>query len=220
MVAAAAIGSAVIGAAGSAYSASQQSGGSDKAAANTMKMYQQTRSDLLPFMQGGQSALSSLQGLLGLNGAGGPNGSTSMLANLQNYPGYQFAFNQGLQGLDRSAASRGLLLSGAQVKDAQTYGQGQADQLFGTYAGQLSGLAGLGENAAAKTGDIGGSAAQVAGNYTQNAGTAASSGVTGATNQISNLLNSANFQSLFTQGGGSDVGAFNTGIGAALSAGG
>lgn len=46
-------------------------------------------------------------------------------------PGYDFAQEQGVQALDRSAASRGRLNSGRQSKDLLRFGTGLADQTYG-----------------------------------------------------------------------------------------
>jgi hypothetical protein len=48
------------------------------------------------------------------------------LEELQATPGYQFQLEQGLQGINRSAAARGGLLSGANLKAINDYAQGQA----------------------------------------------------------------------------------------------
>ena len=48
------------------------------------------------------------------------------LEELQATPGYQFQLEQGLQGVNRSAAARGGLLSGANLKAINNYAQGQA----------------------------------------------------------------------------------------------
>ena len=48
------------------------------------------------------------------------------LAELQATPGYQFQLEQGLQGVNNSAAARGGLLSGANLKAINDYAQGQA----------------------------------------------------------------------------------------------
>lgn len=45
-------------------------------------------------------------------------------------PGYQFAFNQGQQALQRSAAAQGGALSGGALKAAMQYGTGLADQTY------------------------------------------------------------------------------------------
>jgi hypothetical protein len=48
-------------------------------------------------------------------------------------PGYQFRLREGQKALDRSAASRGMLLSGAQVKGSTDYNQGMASQEYGNW---------------------------------------------------------------------------------------
>lgn len=48
------------------------------------------------------------------------------LAQLQATPGYQFQLEQGLQGVNNSAAAKGGLLSGANIKAINNYAQGQA----------------------------------------------------------------------------------------------
>ncbi len=50
------------------------------------------------------------------------------LAELQATPGYQFQLQQGLQGVQQSAASKGGLLSGAAGQAMNNYAQGQAAQ--------------------------------------------------------------------------------------------
>ena len=92
------------------------------------------------------------------------------LAELQATPGYQFQLQQGQQALGQSAAARGGLLSGAQMKAAQGFGQQQAATGFQSaweraqqayqnaftqnlqrqqqLRGTLTGAAGLAQNAA------------------------------------------------------------------------
>lgn len=62
-----------------------------------------------------------------------PYGQTYTLpteAQLQQTPGYQFAFDQGLQGIDRGAAAKGTLQTGGTLKAEQTFGTGLADQTY------------------------------------------------------------------------------------------
>ena len=81
------------------------------------------------------------------------------LEEAQNSPGYQFALQQGLRGVESSAAAKGTLLTGGTLKALQGYGTGLADQTYGNVFSralqantqnynQLYGLAGLGVNAA------------------------------------------------------------------------
>lgn len=177
---AAALAVGALGAAGSAFGSYEQANAENKASDDQMKMYQQTRGDLAPYMQGGTAAFSQLQTLLGLNGTN----SKQMMQTLQNTPGYQFSLQEGQQGLDRSAAARGMELSGGQLKDTLNYNTGMADNLYTTYANQLMGVSGLGENAAAGLGSQGATEAANAGNFTANGGTAIASGISGVTNQL------------------------------------
>ena len=156
----------------------------DTTAANQqLAMYNQTRSDLSPFFTGGQGAFSALSNMFGANNGGVPN-TSAMQSALQNYPGYQWATQQGNQALDRSAASRGLLLSGGQLKDLTNYNQGQATSVFGNLVSGLQGLSNLGESAAAMTGNAGSAAAGAFGNFTSQAGQANASGISGAANSL------------------------------------
>jgi hypothetical protein len=80
---------------------------------------------------------------------GGQNVMNAALANFTNTPDYQFAFQQGMQALDRSAAASGTLQSGGQTKAALQYGQGLASQQYGNYFNRLLSLSQIGQSAAA-----------------------------------------------------------------------
>ncbi len=179
------------------------------------------------------SNLSQLQGLYGQNGpisslmGLGPHGAAGMMDQLRQYPGYQFAMDEGQRSLDRSAASRGTLLSGGQLRASQEFGQGLASQQFGNYYNQLgqygSGLAGVGNQLAGYGSGLGGLAAQY-GTYgnsiaglvntgenaaaqTGNAGSAAASSVSnaltsGANAQANTLMTGAQGQSQAFQNAG------------------
>ena len=95
------------------------------------------------FNQGQQGVdyYGSLVGLPGSNGAG-------VQQTLQNIPGYQFAMNQGLDALNRTANSRGMLASGNNTQDILKYSQGLADQNYFNYLNSVQPYFGLGQNAA------------------------------------------------------------------------
>lgn len=141
---------------------------------------------------------------------------TSMLteAGLQQAPGYQFQLNQGLKAVQSANAAKGLGMSGASLKGAATYATGLADSnyqnLFNNYQTQfqnylnlntaaqsnltntynrLSGVASLGEGAAAQTASQGTQAANAAGNYLNQAGYSAAAGTTGASSAITSAAN-------------------------------
>ena len=62
-------------------------------------------------------------------------------------PGYQFQLQQGLNAIQGSAASKGLLHSGATLKALNNYAQGQANQEYGDYYNRLAAMAGYGQTA-------------------------------------------------------------------------
>jgi len=179
MVAAAIIGSTVVGglisadaagdAADTAAGASRES--SAASIAEQRRQYDLSRADYAPFLTAGTGAVNRLAAGMAPGGEfSGSFDSAGFLANQD--PGYGFRMSEGLKALDRSAASRGGLLSGATLKGAQQYGQGLASQeyqnAFNRYqtnrANQLNplqSLAGQGQTTATALGQQG---ANMAGN--------------------------------------------------------
>jgi len=182
-VATAIVGSAVIGGISQSYAASKAADAQKEAANNAIALqqqqYQQTRSDLSPYRQIGQTASDQLTSRMGE--------LTSPIimdqATLEKTPGYQFNLTQGQRAVTNSAAARGLGSSGAALKGAATFATGLADT---TYQNQfanaqlnqknaydrLKGLVDTGENAAAQTGVLGEKAAYNSGVATIGAGNA------------------------------------------------
>lgn len=91
-----------------------------------------------PFREAGLAGQNRLLELLGLGGNAGAQGygkyasaeftPANFLANQD--PGYAFRMAEGMKGLERSAAARGGLLSGAALKGIQQYGQGLASEEY------------------------------------------------------------------------------------------
>ena len=176
-VAAAAVIGAVAQNSAANKAASAQKNAANQAIAATQQNYDRTKSDLQPYITLGGNAVGTLNAL--------NNGDTSAF---RADPGYQFAFDQGLQGLDRSAAARGALYSGGHNADLIRYGQGMADQQYGQFYNRLMGLASLGQNASSNLGSVGtGNAASIGANLT-NAGNAAANGYMNSANAFSNGL--------------------------------
>jgi hypothetical protein len=71
-------------------------------------------------------------------GANGAAGNARALSNFQTGPGYQFQMQQGLQGIDRGAASRGMLSGGGTAAAEQNYGTGLANQSWNQYVTNLA----------------------------------------------------------------------------------
>jgi hypothetical protein len=104
----------------------------------------------------------------------------------QQDPGYAFRMSEGMKALERSAAARGGLLSGAQMKGIQRYGQDLGSQeyqnAFNRYQAErtarlqpLQSLAGVGQTSAQSLGGA-------AGTYGANAGNIAMTGGANAAN--------------------------------------
>ena len=117
----------------------------------------------------------------------------------QQDPGYAFRLSEGMKALDRTAASRGGLLSGATLKGAQRYGQDLGSQeymnAFNRYQTErnaqlnpLQSLAGLGQTS---TNTLTNAAGQMGQNYATgygNVGQARASGYVGGTNALTSAL--------------------------------
>lgn len=104
----------------------------------------------------------------------------------QQDPGYAFRMSEGMKALERSAAARGGLLSGAQMKGIQRYGQDLGSQeyqnAFNRYQAErtarlqpLQSLAGVGQTSAQALGSA-------AGQYGANAGNIMMAGGANAAN--------------------------------------
>lgn len=160
----------------------------DKALAEQRRQFDVSRQDQMPWLQAGQGALAQLvRDLPSLTAA--PDASK-----FQADPGYQFAFDEGQRAIDRSAAARGSLNSGGTLKALARYGQGMANQQYGTWYdrqraqqadkfNRLSAVAGTGQTAATGLGQLGqnfagqqsGTLSNIANNYLQGGNARASS---------------------------------------------
>lgn len=219
------IAEAAIGAVGSVVSGSEQSS-ADKQAANTqLQMFNTINQQEQPFIQGGYGAESSLQNLMGIGAPSGAGyGSLTQSFTPQDYlnnqdPGYQFQLQTGGQAL-RNADTPGVgSLSGQSLKDLMTFNQNTAatgyQNAFNRFTtqqnnvfGRLSGLAGMGQNAASNVGTAGTSLGTGAAQAQAAAGAATAGGIVGATNSIGN---SAVPLAYLTGGSNSNMGGENFG---------
>ena len=233
-ISAAVVGAAVVGGVASNSAASKQANAASDAADQQSQASAQMRQDLSPYTALGQQSINPLWAamgyMMGPDGAMTPNPSSQLQqqfsfdpSNLQNTPGYQFTMQQGLRGVQNQMASQGLGLSGAQLKGAETYASGLANQTYGdqynralsTYntnyqtaannVNRLQALVNTGQNSGAQTGQAGIQSANNAGNYLTQAGNAQASGIMGASNAAQNgMQNYMMYNSLY--GGGNSGG--------------
>lgn len=172
----------------------------DKSIGFQREMFDYGKEVSAPFIETGTQALGRLSDVFLDNDFSG----------FEESPGYQFAFDEGRRALERGAASRGLLNSGATGRALVDYGTGMASQEFGNWANRLASLAGIGQATAGQQAGIGAQVGANLGNTAQQggfgAGTAAASGLVGAANAR------AAGQQQFAQGIGGAFGAAEQGI--------
>lgn len=91
-------------------------------------------------VQGGQGAFDRYLDAAGANGA---EGNARATAAFRAGPGYEFALNQGLEAIQRSAASRGMSAGGNTTADMLKFATGLADQSYQNYVSNLQNGAGF-----------------------------------------------------------------------------
>lgn len=190
----------IAGAIGSGAASDAQQKAYQQAQDTIKQFYGQAQGNLQPFITGGTSAFNNLLQMTG-NGPGGT--GTGALntpfaptqAQLASTPGYQFTLNQGLKGVQNSAAAKGLGTSGEALAGAENYAQGlagtQYQQQFQNYLTQnqqiynmLSGLSGAGQSSATNLGQMGLNAASGIANAQVGQGNAQASGILGMANAL------------------------------------
>jgi len=197
----------VIGSNAAKSAAKVQSQAAQQAAAATMDQYQQNREDLMPWMTQGTAAVNKLGSLLGTSGTTGDAGYGSLLKNFtmndfEADPGYSFRQSEGQKALERSAASKGGLLSGAAAKAIQQRGQDIASDEYGSaynrfrlnqgdIYNRLSGVAGTGQTATTQIGTQGLQATGASNDLLTSAAAAQAAGKVGSANAWTTGLTSA-----------------------------
>ena len=192
MIAAATIGSALIGSNASKKAASTQADAANRAADLQMKQFERQVELQEPWRQAGITALNKLTPLATEYTPFG-------MQQFQQDPGYAFRLQEGMKALERSAAARGGLLSGGMLKGAQRYGQDLASQeymnAFNRYQTErnarlnpLQSLAGIGQTATNQLGQAGQTMASNVGQAMGAAAQARASGYVGGANALSQGL--------------------------------
>jgi len=205
-VAAAIAASAVVGATATSIAANKSSKtlqqGARDASTEAARQYDQTRQDQLdmlaqqradqaPWLEAGKNSLAQL--MSGMQPGGQFTIQPYTGADLLNDPGYQFRQQQGQQAIERSAAARGGLLSGAAAKALERFSQGTASDEFNngynrtrndqtTGFNRLASLAGVGQQATNQIGQASQNAYGTIANAGMNTSNAIQNNITGAAN--------------------------------------
>lgn len=158
-------------------------------------MYDQNRTDSMPWMTAGRNSLGALMRLQGFEltpdgknwrRSGNPIDMKTM--QMQMDPGYQFRLLQGQDAVQNSMAARGGALSGNALKALTEYGQNFASNEYGNVYNRLAGLANTGQATAQNIGAFGQNTANTVGNNLITAGQARASGYAGQANAVNNML--------------------------------
>lgn len=162
MLPAAIIGSSLLGAGAASSAARTQARATDAATAAQERMFAKQVELQEPFRKVGVNALPEL--------VAASRYEPFTMAKYQADPGYGFRLREGMKALERSAAARGGLLSGATLRGVQEYGQDLASQeytnAFNRYQAEraarlnpLQSLTGMGQtttqNIASQAGQLG-----------------------------------------------------------------
>lgn len=180
----------------SSSAADTQAASADAANQLQYKMFEQNRADLAPWRATGEQALGNInQGLA----PGGQFARRFSMADFQADPGLNFRMQQGVNALERGAAAKGRLYSGAQGKALTRYGQDfgsnefsnaynrfrlDNSDIFNRYAS----AAGIGQTAQNQLVQQGSNLASNVGNNMMGAANARASGYIGGANALNNAL--------------------------------
>jgi hypothetical protein len=155
-----------------AWAANKSAGAQEKAGkksiAEQQRQFDLSRADQMPWLKAGSGALGQMNAL-----------NSGDFSKFYQSPDYQFALDQGIKSLDRSAAARGRLYSGGYGQDLTNYAQGLATQNYGNYYGRLAEMAGFGQNSAQNLAGYGAQKANQISNQYGNIGNARASAYQG-----------------------------------------
>jgi hypothetical protein len=197
-----------VGLYGSSQAANAQKDAANQAAATQLAMLERQIELQKPFREAGLSAQNQMLTLLGLEGGDttspefGRYTRDFSMSDFEADPGYGFRMSEGMKALERSAAARGGLLSGATLKGIQRFGQDLASQeyqnAFNRYhinrnaqLNPLQGFLGQGQTSTnVLTGAMGQPGQGVAAAQ-QAGGAARASGYVGGANALTGALSSA-----------------------------
>jgi hypothetical protein len=205
--AAASVGGGLIARSGARKAARAQEQAAQRAEQTQREMFERQIALQEPFRQAGMTAQQQIMQLLGIGGDANAAGYGSMArpfgqADFQQDPGYAFRQAEGMKALERSAAARGNLLSGAQMKGIQRFGQDLASQEYqnafnrfqierAARLNPLQSLMGAGQSATNVMTGATGAAGQNIGQMQLGAGQARASGYVGGANALAGALQGA-----------------------------
>ena len=178
--------SGILNAKASSDAADTQAAATQDASATSLKMYEEGRSDTAPWRVAGEKALNTLSAKV----AAGPGDYTKS-------PGYDFRVGEGTKAIERSAAAKGGLFSGATGKALTKFGQDYAtndyQNFLANYYKSLTpyqSLSGVGQTTASQNAVQGNQVASQIGQNTIAGGNAQAAGTINQANSVTGAMNS------------------------------
>ena len=171
------IAGALIGSSASKKASKAQQKAAAEAVAEQRRQFDLSRGDLEPWRTAGGAAIKA---------------GSAMLQPGFDYtasPGYQWRLDEGLRGVQNSAAAKGLLQSGGTLKGIDKYGQGFAAQDFQDQFNRQMAVASGGQQATQAGAALGQQTANSIGDLLTQAGNAKASGYIGSANSWLNGIN-------------------------------
>jgi hypothetical protein len=192
MMAAAVVGSSLIGASAASSAADTQAAAANRSADLQYQQYLDSVERQKPFYEAGVNALPGLVEASKYTPFG--------MDQYKQDPGYGFRLAEGQKALERSAAARGGLISGGALKAAERFGQDMGSQeymnAFNRYQTEraarlnpLQSMTGMGQTTANTLGASGERVAGSMGNAYQSAANARASGYVGQANAFTGAAN-------------------------------
>lgn len=150
------------------------------------RQFDTTQANQAPWLEAGRNALNQL---------------SNPQANFMASPDYAFRRDEGMRGIERTAAARGGAASGNALKALSEFNSNLASGEFTNWWNRQAGLAGVGQTSANALAGYGAQAAGNMGNSLMAAGDARASGVLGTANSLAGGINSGIRNYLAYRGG-------------------
>ncbi|MDH3981271.1 MAG: hypothetical protein OES84_00045 [Kiritimatiellaceae bacterium] len=142
------IGAAYIGKKATEEAADVSATAQREAIAESRRQFDIGREDLAPYREIGAEALETIRNVF-INGD---------MDEFYESPGYRFNLEQGEQALERKQGQAGARFGGRSLKETARFSQGLASNEFNNFFNRLSGIANIGQSAAAGSANLAASA--------------------------------------------------------------
>ena len=179
---------AAIGAGASIYGANKSAAAAEKAAGiqaaasrdatkEYKRQYNQSRKDMMPWLEAGRQSLADIQSSLG--------------STYQESEGYKFQVKEGEKAALSNLAALGMTNSGSALKALTEYRMGLASQDYGDWYNRKAGIAGAGQTQSQALSNTGQRYAGMIGGSIQDEATARASGYVGQANALNSGIDNA-----------------------------